>query len=334
MMKKIGVGILLSGWLLTTHAIAQDAGWANQVDNKPENSQQELGDETVPVALDAGWVNYFDGTADNYQIKRGDKTVPVALFTVLQVGDEISVNHMQHPIELSLRGGTQPVVVTHKNSPFVVERDSQVPAERDKLWTWIKPRFSDWQKLTQSVRSAEDSEAVDKQPKKTPKLIMPLLENVKGPARLVAGKRPLHLQWYGGESPYGVVVYQRRNRLLNESNLLVQALDTKKIITFKARKSYRVMLFGAKGQFMGGFRVVDPKRMPSYPEVLQDANLPDDLRLTLQVTWLVMQEKGRWIFEAYQQVAPLTNYRPAQLLKEALARGVDRKILRDRGIRG
>ncbi len=46
MMKKIGVGILLSGWLLTTHAIAQDAGWANQVDNKPENSQQELGDES------------------------------------------------------------------------------------------------------------------------------------------------------------------------------------------------------------------------------------------------------------------------------------------------
>lgn len=330
MMKKICVGMVLLGWLLTFPAIAQNAGWNNNsFDDKPKTSQLELGDKTtVPVALDAGWVNHFDGIPNNYLIKRGSETIPVGLFTVLQVGDEISVNDKQHTIELSLRGGTQPVWVTSQNSPFVVEQNSIVSTEQEPLWAWIKQCFSDWQKITQSVQSHEDIAF-----EQLKKLSMPLLENVRGPARLVAGKRTLHLQWYGGHSPYRVVIYQRRDKVLDESNLLEPVIDTK-LLTFETRKAYRVMLFEATDQFMGGFRTFEPEQLPSYPEVLANANLPENLRRTLQATWLVMQENGQWIFEAYQQVAPLTNYRAAQILKEALARGVDREVIRDRGIRG
>jgi len=337
MMKKICVGLVLLGWLLTFSAIAQNADWNNSLDDKlktfddkPKTSLLELGsDQTVPVpvALDAGWVNHFDGIPNNYLIKRGSETIQVGLFTVLQVGDEISVNDKQHTIELNLRGGTQPVWVTSQNSPFVVEQNSLVPTEREPLWAWIKQRFSDWHKITQQVQSDEDIALPQK------KLTIPLLKNVKGPARLVAGKRTLHLQWYGGNSPYRVVIYQRRDMLLSQSNLLEPVMDTE-LLTFEAGKPYRVMLFAATGQFMGGFRAFEPEQMPNYPEVLADANLPENLRRTLQATWLVMQEKGQWIFEAYQQVAPLTNYRAAQILKEALARGVDREVIRDRGIRG
>jgi hypothetical protein len=328
MMKKICVGMVLSGWLLTFPAIAQNAGWNNSFDDKPKTSQLELGDKTVPVALDAGWVNHFDGIPNNYLIKRGSETIPVGLFTVLQVGDEISVNDKQHTIELSLRGGTQPVWVTSQNSPFVVEQNSMVSTEREPLWAWIKQIFSDWHKITQSVQS-HDGIAFEQH--KT--LTMPLLENVRGPARLVAGKRTLHFQWYGGHSPYRVVIYQRREMILNQSNLLEPVVNTE-LLNFEARKPYRVMLFAATGQFMGGFRAFEAEQMPTSPKILADANLPENLRRTLQATWLVMQENGQWIFEAYQLVAPLTNYRAAQILKEALARGVDREVIRDRGIRG
>ena len=70
MMKKICVSLALLGWLWTVPAIAQDAGW----------------------------INHFEGKPVNYQLKRGDETVPVALFTVVQVGDEISVKESNLPL--------------------------------------------------------------------------------------------------------------------------------------------------------------------------------------------------------------------------------------------
>jgi hypothetical protein len=328
MKPKFGFALLvLLGWLLTFSALAQKADWSDSFDNK-HSPQIEPAPKTVSVTLDAGWVNHFDGPPNNYLIKRGSQTIPVEFLTVLQVGDEIWVNNKQHTIQLSLRGGTQSVWVTSQKSPFVIVQNSRVPAEKESLWTQIKQGFSDWHQITQSVRSSPDNTSTEQK-----KLAMPLLENVQGPARLVAGERSLHLQWSGGDLPYRVVIYQRRNKLLNKRNILDPFLNVD-LLTFEARKPYSVMLFGAIGQFRGGFITTKPEDMPNYPVDLAQTHLPENLQRTLQATWLVMQENGLWNFEAYQQVAPLTSYPPAQLLKEALARGMNREDIRDRGIRG
>lgn len=292
-MKKISVSIALLGWWLTAQVMAQDAGW----------------------------INHFDGKPANYQIVRGNETLPIRFFTVLQVGDEISVNNNQDCITLSLRGGTQIVQITSENSPFQVDNASQVPEKFAKLWTWTKQQLSDWHKITQSVKSREFSE----------ELTMPLLQNIKHQASLIAGKRALHLQWRGGKPPYQVQIKQRRKLLLTQISYTT-AIETE-AMNFKAGKPYRLVVTDAEGQiFIGGFRVFAPAQLASYPQISEDGNLPDYIRRTLQATWLVMQEDGKWIFEAYQQAAWLMEYQPAQLLKEALAVPGDKMLIR--GLRG
>ncbi|RKZ79197.1 MAG: hypothetical protein DRR19_25310 [Candidatus Parabeggiatoa sp. nov. 1] len=293
-MKKVCISLALLGWLWTVPAVAQDAGW----------------------------INHFEGTSENYLLKRGDETVPVALFTVVQVGDEISVKEKQPAIELSLRGGTQSVKVTDENSPFLIKPDSQVPASLDKLWAWTTLRFGEWRKLVSEVPDASEQN-------QCASLFMPLLDNVTGYARLVAGKRPLHLQWYGGEAPYGVLMKQGRKYLLTKTSP-TPTIETE-ALSFKAGKSYRVMVFDSTGQsFKRGFLVINSSRV-SVPE-LEEAPLPNNVRKTLLAIWLAVQGNGNLNFEAYQQVAPLTDYKPAGLLKKAL--GVTQEAQNCRGIRG
>lgn len=299
MINKICVSLALLAWLWTVPAIAQDAGW----------------------------INNFEGQPENYLLKRGDETVPVALFTVLQVGDEISVKEKQPAIELSLSGGTQSVSVTAENSPFLVTEDSQVPASLDKLWAWTTQRFSEWRKLVPSQQAQEPKQP---EPGSCASVLMPLLDNVTGYALLAAGKRPVHLQWYGGESPYGVLIKQGRKELLTKAT--TTSTIATEAISFQAGRSYRVMVFDTTGEsFTKGFLVVNPPQLLNVPE-LEEAVLPDNVRKTLLAIWLAVQGGDSWYFEAYQHVAPLTDYQPALLLKEALARKQEAQNCR--GLRG
>lgn len=299
MIKKISISVILWGYFLATPAIA----------------------------LDAGWIDHFEGQPVNYLIKRGQAIIPTKLFTVLQVGDEISVTEKQQIITLNLQGGTEFVQVTSKNSPFQISDAHQVPERLNNLWTLTRQYLNEWQKFTQSVISDENPTVSE--PSK--KLVMPLLANVKSTAHLIAGKRPLYLQWAGGQSPYQVMVLKRHNRLL--SNTSTMSLIKTESIDFQAGQSYKIMIIDADGKSsMAGFRVVTPTHQPDFPEVFKEANLPENFRQTLQATWLAMQENGKWVFEAYQQMAQLTDYYPAQLLKQALA--FQQNMLTIRGIRG
>jgi len=271
-------GLVLSGSLLTAHATP-----------------------------DAGWINNFDeGAPDNYTLTRGDKTMSVAFLKVLKVGDKIAVKGQQ-TIDLRLRGGTTPLVaITTANSPFQVDNANQVPNEFGESWTWIKTHLDKWRKLTQSVPKDDSTD-----------LQIPLLKKVKAPLVLVAGKRALALQWYGGTPPYQVTVKRGRNRLQSTSTQKT-AIKTK-VINFEANKSYRVVVEDAQEQrFSKKFKVVS--KAPSYPEVLQ--NVPNDIRAVLRATWLIYEEKGQWILEAYQQ---LDTSQPAKKLKTALIRGMGKR---------
>lgn len=295
-MKKVGIWIVLLSVLWSVHALA----------------------------IDAGWINSFDGEHENYLIKRGNERVPVGILTVLQIGDEISVNTAQHSIELILRGGT--VQVTHENSPFKIDVAHQLP--EGEMSSWVKQCLDGWHELTHAK--------VDKAGKEA--LFMPLLANVKGTAVLIAGKRLLYLQWYGGIPPYQVQIKQRKKVLLTQKTF-IPAIKTE-AMTFKANTSYRVVIADANHQeFKGGFRVLKSVELPNYPKLSPENSLPDNFYRLLQAIWLIMEKEengkwssSQWVFEAYQQVSEIIGYLPAKMLKEALAQGEE--LMRKRGVRG
>jgi len=297
MKTKVSVSLVFLGWLLSVSTFA----------------------------LDAGWVDHFEGKSDYYLIKRDNEIVSVNLFTVLQVGDKIVVNKQHKTIILGLRGGTQFVQVTSENSPFKVSDKYQVPDELETLWIWTRQYLHEWQKLTQLVvKLSENQPIISTMPKKP---ILPLLLNKEESAALVAGQRSLYLQWYGGKPPYQVHIQQRRHIMFSKTSVLPTIqMDS---LTFDANKSYSVKIVDVNGFVgRGGFKIAD--EMPFEPKT-SEVNWPDNFRRTLQATWLAKQENGKWMFEAYQQIAHLTDYQPAQLLKQALPY---LQKLNSRGIRG
>jgi hypothetical protein len=332
-MNKVGILIVISGWLLSLSTLAQEVGWINQ----------------------------FDGQAENYLLQRENKALPVTLLMLLKVGDQISVNDKQHSIELNLQGGIQPIKVTYENSPFLIQASHQVPTELSGLWKWTTERVDEWhQLLIAQQEQLEQSKTRGEPPSEGP--IMPLISNIKPDetlqsARLVAGKRPLYLQWQGGTPPYRVIIKQRLNELLTLTTERTEI--TTETVNFEVGKYYNVTIIDAENlRFIGGFKVVSPENLPTYPELLPVNRLPPVIYQTLQAIWLAtpkestveeikaeeiqpkegtqpektQPEESKWIFEAYQQAAALANhYLPAQLLQQALAQGAR---LKGRGIRG
>jgi hypothetical protein len=275
----------------------------------------------VATAQEAGWINHFDGQPENYQLKRGEQLLPVTFLQILQVGDAIEVKNKQDVVTLNLVGGTQLFKVTVENSPFQVKPGHQVPASLESQWSWIKEQLNRWHQLTESLNFEDD---------KSTMLSMPLLANLKKPATLVAGQRALHLQWYGGKSPYLVQVKQRREDLWQVMTEKARVETTP--IIFEAGHSYRVIIIDAAEQkFIGGFRVVDANEIPSYPVFSSPNQEIDEIYQTLLVSWLAAQEGGMWRFEAFQRIAQISNS-VAELLRQALAKGGEKQALR--GVRG
>ncbi|MDM8566226.1 hypothetical protein QUF74_11335 [Candidatus Halobeggiatoa sp. HSG11] len=273
------------------------------------------------IAADAGWINNFDGNQDSYLIKRNNEVISTTVFKVLQVGDIISVNNKRHFIELYVNGGEKVVTVKQQNSPFTITESDKVPALSTELWVWMKERFNDWHKLTKSLTVSNSSKTLN----------MPLLSNTVETVALIAKDRTLYLQWDGGQMPYTVEVQKRLNSVTtkNSSSTMVK-MDS---IKLDANSSYRIKVLDSKGQsFMGGFKTVELTKMPVNKAVL-NSKLPIEVRQTLQAIWLAKQNNGKWVFEAYQQIAPFNNYQPAKLLKDALANGKKSKQ-KYRGIRG
>ncbi len=315
-MNKVGLLLIISGWLLSLSALAQQ---------------------------DVGWINQFDGQSENYLLKRADKTLPVNLLTLLAVGDQISVNDKQHSLELNLQGGIQTVKVTYENSPFLIQANHKVPAELSELWKWTTERVDEWNQLMQVAHHEQIAQSKTRgEILSETKPSMPLLANEKPDetlqsARLVAGKRSLYLQWQGGTPPYRVKIKKRFDELLALTT--EQTMIKTEAIAFEANSPYRVEIIDANNkEFIGGFRAVNSENLPTHPEALPINKLPEVVYQTLQVVWLITQREGKqeeskWVFEAYQQAAALANqYLPAQLLQQTLAQlGTKLKV---RGIRG
>ncbi|HHB91637.1 MAG TPA: hypothetical protein ENK59_00300 [Thioploca sp.] len=268
------------------------------------------------LAVDAGWINNFNGNSDSYTIKRGNETIVPTVFSILQVGDIISINNAQDSIEIYLNGKEQPVQINQQNSPFKITQATKVT----ELWLWMKQRFNDWQQFTNVPLISEISQDIN----------MPLLNNTAEPVVLIAQDRDLYLQWQGGQPPYTVEIQKRFNPISSKNSPITAVkMDN---IAFEANSSYRIQIHDSKGKtFIGGFKTVEINQAPIY-KTIADSKLPIEIIKTLQAIWLAKQNNGEWIFEAYQQIAPFENYQPAKLLQNSLIRSQNTYIRR--GIRG
>lgn len=282
------------------------------------------------TGANAAYIDTINGPPSAFHIEReGKKLKKIAPFKPLQVGDKITVRKPTHKIKhlrdkenfitLALDDGVfktlkyadtqeKPYTITvTTNSPNVVSGMMNMTSVWfHRLWK------NDIQKVDFQIQG---DEAI------TLPMFMPLLKGNN--AKLIAGERELHLTWYGGKAPYRVQVSKKGTNKVwwNKSNLDNTEIILKKQLMTSGR--YQVVISDAQGKtVIGEFTIVTDALsllQNSEAQAIEQSNLPDLSKKTLLVAWLAKQ--GGWYFEAYQRIASITGYYPAQLVKQGLERG-------------
>jgi hypothetical protein len=264
-----------------------------------------------------GWIDDFEGEPNNYSLIRGEQPLPVEFFTPLQNGDKVKALHTQHRIILKFGDETR-IEVTQKNSPYIVKQVGQVPSKFDHLLTWVGEWLTIWYRKEKETAIQISIKGDADVPPYIKMLTVPKYSEQK--IQVTIGTKPLYLAWASGTPPYDVEIKRDQETLVQLSGLPTWRIHTLKCLLLQ-RGDYRVILSDAKHEPVEYiFTVVANK--PLYPPELQNANLPELTRLTLQAAWLASQDRGIWAFEAYQSVAPIAQYyQPARILRDTLEKG-------------
>jgi hypothetical protein len=253
-----------------------------------------------------------------FYVLRGESKLEVFPTRVLQDGDWLCVcqanndflKEKQNYVKLSF-GGSQTETVTYDNSPYLVKKRDTAPSIPENVIaeteTWFSSLFKHYLKSVIAIVRTDEAS-----------LSIPLL--TKHPAKMVAGKRRLHLAWQGGNAPYRVQVYQ------GNATFLVKRSYAKRV-QFEKRQlkagHYRVVVHDADGQKIEGqFQVVDslPLRLKQVEQEIKASTLSEQTQKTLFAAWLAQQ--GAWQFETYQRIAKIAKaYQPALLVRKELEKG-------------
>jgi hypothetical protein len=145
----------------------------------------------------------------------------------------------------------------------------------------------------------------------------------KTPRNLVAGKRELHFGWTGGESPFQVILKEKKpTKAYKEiKEIKVKALTREKETTsvtlttynFLAKHRYRIQVIDARNNKIEGvFSVVAKKDLPKFSPISKHS--PPKVRESYAV--FLKNHGKKWIFEAYQHVADIKNSSVGKVLKE------------------
>lgn len=238
-----------------------------------------------------------------------DKT---AVMTELRSGDRILIHDSR--AYLTLLTSTGRLRVTAEMSKGTGYELNAVP---NSIWDNLVNLLTDKAKLGQSRVVSASSRGV------------PWLEAEGAPtipadqaqfSKLAAGERALHFRWQGGKPPYRLRL-MRDNQVLSELNVPKgsEAILPKLPLLVD---NYTLVIRDGKGLNKGDARrssvvanliLVAPGDIPSMPQALSDALLPEEARQLLYADWLAGQGEGEWSMEAIQMVAPYAkDYEPAQ----------------------
>lgn len=247
-----------------------------------------------------------------YMLIRGQKKVDIGFLTELQTNDLLIVNDDQHFLQIKLADNSL-VKVTATQSPYLVTSKGEIPNIGVNLKNWFVG-------LTERHQEEVEATIISTKGGSNQPPIMPLLE--KTTKVLVAGKRALSLTWQKGKPAYQIILKQSE-KVLFETSAKDREFQLSEL-EFMPGEYQLLLSDGEQRQVTSSFTVVE--ELPVYPPELTDeslASLSESARLTVQALWLANQEDGKWLFEAYQQVAEVSKDNHfAKVLKDALEKGI------------
>lgn len=284
----------------------------------------------IPTGVNAAYIETLNGPPSAFHIERGTKKLKkIAPFMPLQIGDKITIYKPVHDLKhipnkdnsitLALDDGTFKTLKyanTQKQPYIVMATDSHnaVTGVMNTFYIWFNRL---WKNDIQTIDlQTQDNETIARP------MSMDLLKRKN--AKLTAGVQELHLAWYGGKSPYQIQVSQIgvEKVLWNEKNMTKTEITLKKQRIIAGR--YQVVVRDEQGKTITSeFTAITdapPLFQNSKAQVIKQSKLPHLSKTTLLAAWLAKQ--GGWYFEAYQRVAKITGYYPAQLVKQGLERNI------------
>ena len=138
---------------------------------------------------------------------------------------------------------------------------------------------------------------------------------------MVAGKRPLYLDWQGGKQPFSVrmvseggqmIVFEKRN--ITDRQVKIDPLSL-------AEGTYRIEIGDSVEMIAKNLHIVSSAEKPSPMFEAHDSKGSEDRAALVEAVRLASQGNG-WAFEAYQTAAELApRYQPAQILQDSLEHG-------------
>ncbi|MDN7177050.1 hypothetical protein M0D69_03265 [Caballeronia sp. SEWSISQ10-4 2] len=141
-------------------------------------------------------------------------------------------------------------------------------------------------------------------------------------SEILSGDRALFVAWHGGAAPFVVRLSPVDNGtpVAEISNIQSRCSVTlPRTHLFPGR--YRLSVVDANGTAETETSLIAVTQVPGMPATLESASLPDNERALYYQTWLSATDRGRWAFEAMQNVAAMDcKWAPA---KEWLARWGD-----------
>jgi hypothetical protein len=249
-----------------------------------------------------------------YSFKRDGKRLPIQ--PTLLVGDQIVVNKATPTIHLKL-DDNEVVKVNYENSPYTVKSKGKVSTIAGNLLAWFSQVVTDWheEELKTTVATVSTKGVGDV----PPEISAPYTHLLKkyNARNLVAGTRPLYLAWGGGKAPYQLTI----KSVGKAAPIILKGIQKKRIKTQDfslTAGNYDLQIKDADNRTADYiFSVVESK--PAYPKELLDTSVSETTRLTAQAIWLATQNRKKWVFEAYQQIAALAErYPPARVVRNAL----------------
>jgi len=265
-------------------------------------------------AAASGWIDGFDGTADDYLLTRGDRPVQVYPLLPLYPGDRIEVRSAHGRMRIHT-SETAALVIDPSHSPFTLPAAGQAPTPWGNLMGWAGRLFAGLHEthtqtqLVVTVGRGEEESA--------PASGLLFAETV----RLAPGRRSLALAWRNGKAPYRVRITPAAQGAapladlsgLTDARCQVPAIEL-------TPGAYLIEVRDADDKTLTtGVSVVAADALPRLDPAALPAGLSAAAARTIGAAWLAGQEGGWvWRLEAYQQVAGIGDYAPAEWLRAAL----------------
>lgn len=269
------------------------------------------------ATVDVGWIDQIRGNPDHIVVQRGKTVISVSQFQILQEGDAISARK-DAQIEIRLGEGKSSITVNAANSPYRVARVGEVPGSWSKMLGWL--RNMALSSVGKGVATEERLQmAATRGAGQRGTLSVPLLKN--NVATLLAGQRPLHLAWLGGQPPYSIrLVELSTGRQLMEAGGLYKSTIRLPGVDF-APGGYQLRIGDVTGaSSLLTIEVVPEETIPSHAFTVGDASIGPGARDILTAAWLSTHDGGKWRLEAYQRLMA-SQSSEAVFLREALVRG-------------